>query len=82
MTAVRILDNRVESARGDGPLVNLTGCRECTPSQMASVESGPYTTISVRGNTFVAGANKTILETHPGPRAIFDVRDNVWRPAD
>ena len=79
MTAIRILGNRVESARGDGPLVNLTGCRDCTPSQMADVGSGPYTSVSVRGNTFVARAGKPILEKHLGPRAIFDLRDNVWR---
>ena len=81
MTAIHIFGNRVESARGDGPLVNLTGCRDCTASQMANVENGPYTSISVRGNTFIAGAGKPILEKHPGPRAIFDLRDNVWRPA-
>jgi len=81
MTAIRILGNRVESARGDGPLVNLTGCRDCTPSQMADVGSGPYTSVSVRGNTFIAGAGKPILERHPGPHAIFNLRDNVWRSA-
>lgn len=81
MTAIHILGNLVESARGDGPLVNLTGCHDCTPSQMANVGSGPYTSISVRGNTFIAGAGKPILEKHPGPRALFDLRHNVWRSA-
>jgi hypothetical protein len=81
MTAIDILDNLVESARGDGPLVNLTGCRDCSPSQMANVGDGPYTSVSVRGNTFIAGADKPHLEKHPGPHAILDLRDNVWRSA-
>jgi Right handed beta helix region len=79
MTAVRILGNVVESARGDGPLVNLTGCHECSPADMADGGTGPYTSISVRGNTFAAGAGKPILVKDPGPRAVFEVRDNVWR---
>jgi hypothetical protein len=79
MTAIRVHGNVVESARGDGPLINLTGCRECAPSQMGNVESGPYTSIRVRGNTFIAWGGKPILEKHPGPRAIFDIRDNLWR---
>jgi Right handed beta helix region len=79
MTAIHILGNLVESARGDGPLVNLTGCRDCTPSQMMNVGNGPYTSIGVSGNTFIAGAGKPILEKDLGPRAILDLRDNVWR---
>ena len=81
ITAVHILGNLVESARGDGPLVNLTGCRDCTPSQMANVRNGPYTSISLRGNTFIAGAGKVPLEKHPGSRDVFDLRDNAWRSA-
>jgi hypothetical protein len=81
MTAIHILGNLVESARGDGPLVNLTGCRHCTTSQMANAGNGPYTSISVRGNTFITGAGKPLLEKHLGPRDILDLRDNVWRTA-
>jgi hypothetical protein len=80
MTAVRILGNLVESARGDGPLVNLTGCHDCTPSEVDD-GTGPYTSISVRGNTFAAGAGKPILEKDPGPRAIFDLRENAFQSA-
>ena len=81
ITAVHILGNLVESARGEGPLVNLTGCRDCTPSQMANVRNGPYTSISLRANTFIAGAGKVPLEKHPGSRDVFDLRDNAWRSA-
>jgi hypothetical protein len=81
MTAVRVLGNEVESARGDGPLVNLTGCRDCTASELANIGNGPYTSVSVRGNTFTSGAGKTPLEKHVGSRDVFDLRDNVWRSA-
>jgi hypothetical protein len=80
MTAISILDNRVESRRGHGPLVNLTGCR-CRPSEMAGVGSGPYTGLSVRGNTFIARGGKPLLERHLGPRATLDFRGNVLRAA-
>jgi hypothetical protein len=79
MTGVEILSNRVSSGVGDGPLVNLTGCPSCDPSQLAEAGKGPYTSISVRRNTFVAGAGKPLLRKHLGPRARLVFRGNELR---
>jgi hypothetical protein len=84
MTGLEIADNRVVSAAGDGPLVEIIGCLLCDRGwrawYVADLSSGqPYTEVRLSGNTFMAGAGKTPLEKHGGPRDIFYLHDNVWR---
>jgi hypothetical protein len=84
MTGIEILNNRVESGAGDGPLVEITGCLYCDKrwraSYVADVPTGqPFTQVLLSGNTFIARGSKPLKKLQLGPRADVVFHDNRWR---
>jgi hypothetical protein len=80
MTGVEIVSNRVDSAVGSGPLVEVNGCRHCDASYLADVDHGrPYTSARVRRNTFVSWGAKPLLQVHPGHAADLVFQGNSLR---
>jgi hypothetical protein len=80
MSGVRIVSNRVDSAVGSGPLVDVTGCRSCDAPYVDDATQGrPYTRVEVRGNSFVSWGDKPLLRVHPGRAAQLVFRENRWR---
>ncbi len=84
MTRVEITGNHVESAVGDGPLVEITGCLACNKPWRASYLAGlpagfPYTQARLLRNTFISRASKPLRKLVPGPNADLVFHDNRWR---
>jgi hypothetical protein len=80
MTGVKIFFNRVDSAVGSGPLVDVTGCRSCDADLVDdAIPGGPYTSVEMRANTFVSWGDKPLLRVHPGRAAQLVFRQNRWR---
>jgi hypothetical protein len=84
MTGIEILNNRLESGAGDGPLVEITGCLYCDKrwraSYVADVPTGqPFTQVLLSGNTFIARGSKPLKKLQLGPRADVVFHDNRWR---
>jgi hypothetical protein len=80
MIGVDIVSNRVESGTGSGPLVEVSGCRDCDASKLASVAHGrPYTRVRVRGNVFVSRGGKPLLQVHPGRASDLVFKANSLR---
>ncbi len=80
MTGIDIVANRVKSGAGGGPLVDLTGCRYCDASQLAEIGNGrPYSSITARGNVFVARDGKPLLQMYLGRGTDLVFRGNTLR---
>lgn len=80
MIGIDIVANRFESGVGDGPLVDVTGCRGCSSSQAEGIGNArPYSSIAVRGNTFIARGGKPLLRLHLGRGTDLDFRGNTLR---
>jgi hypothetical protein len=84
MRGIEVAFNRVESARGDGPVVKVTGCVTCeagwNDSYLSDVTGGgPYTEVWAHHNTFVSRGSKPLRLMYPGRAADLRFRDNRWR---
>jgi hypothetical protein len=82
MTGVQILSNRVSSARGAGPLVDVIGCVSCQGLTLGAADyphGRPYTDVRFRGNSFVSGGGKPLLEVNQGSATKLVFRGDSWR---
>lgn len=70
MSDIDIVSNRVESAVGSGPLIEVGGSRR------------PYSGVHLRGNRFVAHGGKQLLRVvDPGYATDLVLRENAWQAA-
>ena len=81
MTGIQLVSNRVSSASGAGPLVEVTGCVGCQGLTLgANYPHGrPYTDVRFRGNSFVSEGGKPLLQVNPGSATKLVFQGDSWR---
>jgi Right handed beta helix region len=82
MTGIQVVSNRVSSASGAGPLVEVIGCVSCQGLTLSAADyphGRPYTDVRFRGNTFISSRGKPLLQVNPGSATKLVFQGDSWR---